>query len=217
MKSKKVIYIIGVLILVSIVGVGTYFISMNSATATIENEVYSLQNVRTKKIGEKQELDNLIKESKGKEKEINDLQSELNTLDTNLKDVKELISKKDTFEKEIKQLKMDKETKDLEFKNINENIATQNAELEKLKHTVIALKKEPREIPAGQFVVGTDIEAGRYRIEPVSGQGNYFINSGSNVNIILGNDEWSLSEYVLNLKNGDNIDQTLPVKYTAVK
>lgn len=217
LKSKKVLYIIGVIVLIAIVGVGAYFIGTKSATATIENEVYSLDNIRIKQEGEQKELDNLIVESENKETEISGLQSDLSALNTELKEAQELISTKETIEKEIAQLKTDKESKDSELKIINENIATQNTELERLEHTVIALKKEPREIPAGQFVVGTDLEPGRYRIEPVSGQGNYFVNGGGDVNIILGNSEWDLSEYVLDLNDGDSIDQTLPVKYTAVE
>lgn len=218
MKPKKILYIVGAIVLIFIVGVGAYFIGTKSATATIENEVYSLDNIRIKQEGEQKELDNLIKESENKGTDISGLQSELSALNTELKEAQELISTKESTEKEIAQLKTDKETKDSELKTVSDNIATQTTELEKLEHTVIALKKEPREIPAGQFVVGTDIEAGRYRIEPVSGAGNYFVDGGSSVNIILGtNDDYDLSEYVLNLKDGDNIDQTLPVKYTAVE
>lgn len=214
---KKVVYIIGAIALIAIIGVGTYFFGTKSATATLGNEVYSLDNIKTKQEGEQKELDNLIVESKNKKTEISGLQSDLSALDTELKEAQELISTKETIEKEIAQLKTDKESKDSELKIINENIATQNTELERLDHTVIALKKEPREIPAGQFVVGTDIEQGRYKIEPVSGSGNYFVNGGGDVNIILGSSDFGLSEYVLDLSNGDRIEQTLPVKYTAVE
>lgn len=52
-------------------------------------------------------------------------------------------------------------------------------------------------MPAGNFVVGTDVPAGRYKIEPNGGSGNYFVNEYK-TNIILGvGDSFQLSEYII--------------------
>lgn len=72
-------------------------------------------------------------------------------------------------------------------------------------------------MPAGNFVVGTDVPAGRHKIEPNGGSVNYFVNEYK-TNIILGvGDSFQLSEYIISLKTGDKIEQGLPVKYTAVE
>lgn len=71
---------------------------------------------------------------------------------------------------------------------------------------------------AGVFLAGKDIPPGRYKVEPVNGFGNYFVNGGSKVNIILGRgDDLFLPEYVFELDEGDEIEATLSVKYTLVE
>ena len=93
-----------------------------------------------------------------------------------------------------------------------------NKELERLTKGVATSKAEPRSIPAGEFEVGKDIDAGRYRITSTNGSnGNFFINNGSDANIIIGNDNFGTPEYIANLDSGDTIEQTVGVTYQLVE
>ena len=138
----------------------------------------------------------LDKDTDSKRIDLSELKQGVADLQAEKKDIEELIASRST---------------------INGSIVEKNAELEKLTNIIVAKKQEPIQMPAGNFVVGTDVPAGRYKIEPNGGSGNYFVNEYK-TNIILGvGDSFQLSEYIISLKTGDKIEQGLPVKYTAVE
>ncbi|MED2034377.1 hypothetical protein P4V74_24445 [Bacillus thuringiensis] len=68
------------------------------------------------------------------------------------------------------------------------------------------------------FTVGEYIPTGCYKIEPNKGSGNYFVNKGSKTRITLENSHYNfLSEYVVTVNEGDQIETNVSMKYLAVE
>ncbi|MFS7389882.1 hypothetical protein AB6884_10335 [Carnobacterium maltaromaticum] len=159
----------------------------------------------------------LNKDTDSKRTDLSELKQGVADLQAEKKDIEELIASRSTIEGEVAKKEEEKKNKQIELDTVNGSIGEKNAELEKLTNIIVAKKQEPIQMPAGNFVVGTDVPAGRYKIEPNGGSGNYFVNEYK-TNIILGvGDSFQLSEYIISLKTDDKIEQGLAVKYTAVE
>lgn len=155
----------------------------------------------------------LDKDTDSKRIDLSELKQGVAGLQSEKKDIEELIANRSTIEGELTKIEEGKKNKQTELDIIDEK----NAELQKLTNIIVAKKQEPIQMSADNFVVGTDVPAGRYKIEPNGGSGNYFVNEYK-TNIILGvGDSFQLSEYIISLKTGDKIEQGLPVKYTDVE
>ncbi|RBP36558.1 hypothetical protein [Garciella nitratireducens] len=160
------------------------------------------------------------------EKEISDLkeqkiskEEEFKKIEDRYQEAKSLIGQKEELEKNIKNLEKSIQEKKEEDSSLDTKLADKQKELEFLTNGIIQKKKEPRVLSAGEFIVGKDIPAGRYKIEPNNGSGNYFVNEGRKANIILGNQSNTmyLKEYILELDEGDSISATLSTKYTLIE
>jgi hypothetical protein len=89
-------------------------------------------------------------------------------------------------------------------------------ELRSVENAIDKLKEEPLILPPGFYYVGTDIPAGNYRVVPSEGQGKYLVNTGTKVNILLGDDESYVKEHEFTAFPGDVIEQSLTVKYISI-
>lgn len=97
-------------------------------------------------------------------------------------------------------------------------ISSKQSELNQLSGKVAAAKGAPKTLPAGDFIVGQDIPAGRYK---VTGSSNFFVHTADGdgkVNTILGDgsDGLSVTEYVCQLDNGDQIEEHSATTFTPV-
>lgn len=174
----------------------------------IDKEIKELQN-EPESIGEKVEA---------MEEEESSKKADLEGLQIRYEEVSGLVSQKENIQKEIDTLVNQVDEKNGELKKISGEVSNKKSVLDKLNKGILAKKKEPRTLVAGVFEAGKDIPPGRYKVEPVNGFGNYFVNGGSKVNIILGRgDDLFLPEYVFELYEGDEIEATLSVKYTLVE
>ena len=85
-------------------------------------------------------------------------------------------------------------------------IAAKESELEKLDGEVVKAKGNPLSMPSGDYTVGTDIPAGRYR---ASGSSNFVVYSRIGrlkVNTILGDSAVGDGDYVCTLETGDSVN-----------
>lgn len=177
---------------------------LNNAQVVLNDKKFTAEQIE-KEVSKKQEQSKEIKE-------------ELSKIENEYKEVKELIGKKDAISKDMEGLQTTAEQKKQENSSLDNQINEKKRELELLTKNVIEKKQEPRIMVAGTFTVGKDIPAGRYKIEPNKGSGNYFVNKGSKTNIILGNSHDNfLPEYVITLNEGDQIETNVSVKYSAVE
>ncbi|ANX10970.1 hypothetical protein ABE41_003045 [Fictibacillus arsenicus] len=145
-------------------------------------------------------------------------QAELSQMNSEYEEVTSIINQRDDVQKDYDSLLQQVEEKDEEIKALNQHISDKQKELDKITKGIVIKKKEPRVLVAGVFIAGKDIPPGRYKVEPNRGSGNYFVNGGAKVNIILGKgDDFYLPEYVFELDEGDEIEATLSVKYILVE
>ncbi|WP_226536445.1 coiled-coil domain-containing protein [Fictibacillus halophilus] len=152
------------------------------------------------------------------EEEQSNKQAELSQMNTEYEEVTSIINQRDDVQNEYDKLSKQVEEKNGEIKALTQQISDKQKELDVITQGIIVKKKEPRVLVAGVFIAGKDIPPGRYKVEPNRGSGNYFVNGGAKVNIILGKgDDFYLPEYVFELDEGDEIEATLSVKYTLVE
>ena len=126
------------------------------------------------------------------------------------------MEKKEQTNSALRQVKSDLEDHNREIEQLKTDINNKEKKLQELEQGIVLKEKEPKTLSAGQFTVGKDIEAGRYRITTPT-RGNYFVNEGSGANVMLGKGSYYEPEYILYLSDGDNIEQHMSVKYESIE
>lgn len=91
--------------------------------------------------------------------------------------------------------------------NLNNEISTLTAQRDSLKSEVSQLEGTPQNYSAGYYTAGTNFPTGRYKI--YNGNNNYVVYSSHGdlkVNIILGNSNYAVPEYIYDFSTGDKIE-----------
>lgn len=107
--------------------------------------------------------------------------------------------------------------KESELEKLDGNISAKQEELEKLDGEVVKAKGNPLSMPSGDYTVGTDIPAGRYR---ASGSSNFVVYSRIGrlkVNTILGDSAVGDGDYVCTLETGDSVNTRSKLTLTPVE
>lgn len=178
--------------------------------------------------GKKLNYDQVVKKIEAINAELKKKQDELKAQDKRLEARKaevdhalDLADRKDELTKDIDAKTTELDNKKNELSQVEASIKEKQAELDKLTNTVAAKQEEPRQLSAGDYTVGTDIPASRYKAVPV-GRGSNFIvydvAGGLKVNTILG-DNFGLGEkeYVFYAEDGDRIHTEARVKLIPVE
>lgn len=190
---------------------GAFFIGSTQAKTTLNDTVVTIKTAEEKKSSLQQDIENA-------EKTLNDLKKDSEDKRDELAETKQMISQKDSLTKEIDTLSSDIKLKKENITTLDEDIENKNKEVERLEKGIVELKAKPKDLPAGDFSVGVDIDAGRYRVTPRNGSiGSFSVNDGRIASVLLGNDSYSVKEYIVTLLDGDRINQTLPVTFQAVE
>lgn len=205
--DKKLIIVSGISVL--LIG-GAYFFGTTQAKANLNDTIVTIKTAEEKQSALQQDITKA-------EKTLEDLRIDSDSKRTELAEAKQLIDQKDSLTKKVSTLSTDIDSKKNEVDVLAKDIEGKNKEIEKLEKGIVTLKAEPRDLPAGDFKVGSDIDAGRYKVTPNGGSsGNFFVNDGMDANVILGNDSFSVKEYVVTLSDGDKITQSLPVTFQLI-
>jgi hypothetical protein len=194
-----------------LVGVSIIF-SWGSSSAKVDlgKEKVSYDEL-VKVIGEKE------KEVKVVEKKLSDVEKEHDSKKTELEKAMEVVNNKQKVEDEITKLDGSIKSKQDEIAKLDADISKKQGELAAVTGQIKEKGEAPIVLPAGTFTTGKDIPAGRYKAEPNRGSGNFFVNGGMDVNIILGNGGFGEPEYIFSVQDGDEIEITLSVKFTPVQ
>lgn len=149
----------------------------------------------------------LVNNTKELEKEYNDRKEELD-------EAIELSDKKSELDAQII-----KKNKELDL--LNKDIAEATSKLSELQGKITEKDEKPIELPAGQFIVGSDIPEGRYKVTPNGSGGNFFVDD-SNGKLVVSQSiredgEYSVSEYVIFLEDGYSIEAASPFNYIPIK
>jgi len=164
---------------------------------------------------------------KGKESlatDISQKESDLSNLESKHKDIVAAVANKDKIEQQIsdnesklEDVKSDIDDANNELESVNSQISSAKDELSTVKGEIKTAKSAPKTLSAGKFTVGKDIPEGRYKVVPNGGSGNFFVNGGQSVNIILGHGEFGESEYVFDAYDDDEIELTTSAKFIPIE
>ncbi|MGM0777964.1 MAG: hypothetical protein ACQEXE_16515 [Bacillota bacterium] len=194
-----------------------YFIGSHTAKAELNGKKVSLEEFVKEIEAREVLLGELKNKTESWTKEVADIQKELQEAEKEKNEALTIIENKSRTEEEMKELQKQVEKSNTELSDLTEEIKAKKAELAAAEGKIIEKKQEPKILPAGYFTVGKDLPAGRYKVVAQSGFGNFFVNSGSTVNIILGDAEIGVMEYVFYADEGDEIELTLAAKFIPVE
>jgi peptidoglycan hydrolase CwlO-like protein len=215
LNKKLLMYIGGAGILLFIVGASVP--SGSAQTVSIDGKKVDYEKLTTEIKSKEKELASKKDDISNTQKKLDDLNKQYSDKENEIKVAMEIVDNKKKAEDELKSIQSDVESKKEEEKSVESKIKSKQKELASVQGQIQEKKKAPKILPAGKFTVGKDIPEGRYKVVPNSGNGNFFVNGGADVNIMLGHGELFQSEYVFYANDGDEIELTLSAKFIPVK
>ncbi|WP_255437502.1 hypothetical protein [Thalassobacillus sp. CUG 92003] len=127
-----------------------------------------------------------------------------------------VIENRDEAEEELTVFQEEIDAFDAKIKDKNKKVSKLEKEIDKLTNIVLEKKEEPKTFSAGQYLVGADFPAGRYKAVPVGEGSNFVIFNGdsglADVNTILGDGSFGETEYVFWTADGDIMETEARVK-----
>lgn len=187
------------------------YLENNKAVLKMNKEQTALSNKLDKEIEDKQD------EFTQKELEVNELDTKLEENQDEFETAMAIVEDKEATQKELEKLDGQIKEKKSEVDKINGDIQKKKDELAALTGQIKEKKDAPVVLSAGKFIVGKDIPEGRYKAVPNGGAGNFFVNGGADVNVMIGKGEFYESEYVFDAYEGDEIEITTSVKFIPVE
>ncbi|MBO1514301.1 hypothetical protein [Metabacillus bambusae] len=195
------------------------------------NVGYSLAKVPLSE--KKVTYDELLNEIEGKEEELQEkkakveeqrqkllgLIEETTKNEAILAEAKDFETNKTKLEDEINSLSDQVNTKKSEIETLNTDIKSKETELASVTGQIKEKEDAPKQLSAGNFIVGTDIPTSRYKAVPVGNSGNFVVYSSYGdlkVNTILGGD-YGEKEYVFFAEEGDQIELAAPAKFIPIE
>jgi DNA repair exonuclease SbcCD ATPase subunit len=218
---------IGIGIAVMIFLIAAYFIGNSTAAVKLEGQKVKYEKLTGKLADKENELAEKSEEVKNREAELNqvkkEIESKTDTLESKKKEYSEaiaIISEKEKVQEEIKHSSENLDAAKAEAAKLKKEIDAKKLELASIEGKIIEKKEAPKTLSAGQYIVGKDLQAGRYKAVPNGEGSNFFVYDSSGmaaVNTILGNDSFSVPEYVFFCDDGNVIETMAPVKLIPVE
>jgi hypothetical protein len=177
---------------------------------------------------EKVNYDKLVKEIKSKKQEVKDIQSKLDDINKQYDDKKSqfdaanaILDNQKQAQDNLDKIQNDIKTKQDQIKSLDSQISAKQKELASVTGQIDKAKGAPKILPAGQFEVGKDVPASRYKAVPVGSGSNFVVYASDGelkVNTILGDHAGlGTSEYVFTAEDGDKIQTEASVKLIPVE
>jgi hypothetical protein len=142
--------------------------------------------------------------------------SKLSAINAKIKSQSKYESQLENYIKNKKQFDKQLSDDNSQISDLESKISSEQSELNNLTDSVTAAQTAPKDLPAGQYTVGTDITAGRYSVD---GSSNFVVydSSGSiKVNTILGNSNVGVGTYTCDLSDGDTIKTESETRFTPI-
>lgn len=207
-QSKKFLGVLGGLVVLSIL---FYNVGISAAKVELGEEKASYDEVVAKYHEKDQDLDEITEKLKDLHFTYLENKEELDV-------AREAIQNETELKRDLRVLKEEKRVKEEELKDVQERVSSKQAELDRLNGDILKAEGKPLTIGAGQYIVGQDMDEGRYTVEP-NGEGSNFFVYGSDgratVNTILGN--YGEASYTFFTSSGDIIQTEASVKLTPVQ
>jgi len=188
-----------------------YGFGSSGAAVELEDGKASLEELQAKI----EEKESKIKEV---EKELEKVNSKFDDRKSELNEALSVLENKESIESEIKKLEKKVSNKQSEIKSLSKEVDTKLDKISSLNGQIVEAKGKPITLPAGHFTVGKDIPSSRYMVTPNQRGGNFFVNGGMKVNIMLGKDtSMYQNKYIFYADKGDTIELTLSATFTPVE
>ena len=220
LKSKG---FIGLLIGSIVMVVAFYTIGSSTAKGKIDdqsvnyNEIVELISEKESELEEKEtDIEELETEIEAKKAEFKEVEANLSDKNKEYEAALTIIKEKESNQDKIEELENEIGSKQDEIKDLNGQIDDKESELASITGEVKKAEGEPKTLSAGFFTVGVDLPEGRYLVTP-NDNGNFFVNEGMSVNIMIGNGDFYESEYVFTANEGDSIELTTSATFTPVE
>lgn len=188
----------------------------NSNKKKYDAELTGLQQKIDDKNKELSEADNTLKNEQAKiDAEIAKKQDELNSKTKEFD--AEIVKKQDELNNKTKEFDGKIAEKQDELNKKQAEVDSKQAELDKLSGEVVKAAGNPITVSAGDYIVGTDIKAGRYK---VSGSSNFVVYTSSGelyINTILGDGTVGRGDYTATLSNKMIVRCSAKTVFTPVK
>ncbi|ERI05408.1 hypothetical protein [Aneurinibacillus aneurinilyticus] len=200
-NKKKILTTVGIIAIIAI----SYSVGSTTAKTKLNEKTVSYKQIE--------------EETKKKNDELKTITDNLNAIKANYEEAKKLVAEKEQIKGDIQIAQREHDSTVEKMYKASNDLKAKQAELERISNAVIAKQQEPKQLPAGHFIAGKDIQAGRYKVTPVGRGSNYVVRDITGrlkVNTILGND-YGVPEYVVELEDQDTIQAESRVKYTAIE
>ena len=133
--------------------------------------------------------------------DLEELQQELSENQTLLDEAKEYQTNRSELDWELQNTQQELNSLESQIANLEGQIQDKQEQLDLLTADVNQAAGEPTTLPAGEYLVGKHLAAGRYRITGSSNFVVYDSNGEMKVNIILGSTS-GITEYLMDLSQG---------------
>lgn len=221
-KNKKSILITGIAVIATILLITIFYnVGVSNAKVELENEKVKYEDIVSKIKAKEVDLEGINKEVEKASKELDKVNNQYKEKAELFKEAQAVLDKKDSLEKDLETLQSSIDAKSSRISDLEKQISDKNNELASVEGKIKVAKDDPKNLPAGMFVVGKDIPPGRYKVVAVGRGSNFFVfnSDGSNlVNTIISNTaNHGVPEYVTYLAEGYIIEANSPFKYIPIE
>lgn len=219
-KVKAIIrkYQVLIFIIVSILLVAaSHYIGNKTAVTKIDQEKLTYDEIKQEILEQEEELKGIKSDIVVARSNYDAVSRDLKGVSDEYEEVQSIIAEKETFLEEKKKVQGEIDELKKKDENLKKSISDKKSELSSITGKIKEAKGQPKVLSAGKFIVGKDIPAGRYKAVPNGGFGNFFVNQGADVNIILGHGDFGESEYVFEAFDGDEIELTTSAKFIPIE
>jgi predicted phage tail protein len=207
---NKIVWAIGGSVLIFILA---FTVGTNAATVDLEKEKVTYEELSTK-------IEDLNTKMETKEQELSAIKNNIKEKQNEYDETLEIIAQKDDIKEEARKIERETQAKEKAIEKLDADIKAQETVLASVSGKVKEKEDDPIQLSAGQFIVGSDIPASRYKVVAAGNSGNFVVYSSYGdlkVNTILGNGDFGVKEYVFFAEVGDSIDLANPAKFIPVE
>jgi peptidoglycan hydrolase CwlO-like protein len=222
-KKYKILFIIGAFIILFLIA---FNMGNSAAMVELEKEKVSYDELVSRIADRELELTSKNKTLDGLEKDLFTKTEELTSAEKQVDEKRDIIEEataivndKENKLNEIKELQSQISSKEAELNQLNSDIKTKETKLASVTGQIQEKEDAPKTLSAGNFMVGNDLPASRYKAVPAGGSGNFVVySSGGNlkVNTILGG-KYGEPEYIFYAEEGDMIELSTSAKFIPVE
>ncbi|GAK09025.1 hypothetical protein [Geomicrobium sp. JCM 19038] len=171
--SNKWVKITTTVVGVLVIGTGAFLFGQTGANTVIGEERYNYDELSVLKGELEEKIDKyeqrnerLIERRQNLHRDLRDINTDIENAQNDMSELLEMQDNKEQIEKDYDSMQSDLEDLSKDLSKTEELLAKTQGDLKKAE-------KEPITLSAGTYIVGTDIDPGRYLSSPIGRSGNF--------------------------------------------